>query len=499
MMNSLDAQELGRLSASQTVLLVRSGDLSPSESVEAAITRITDTDSVINAVVHTAFAEARDRAKELETRLLHGDPVGPLAGVPTLTKDSFSSKEGWPVSSGLSVLRDTLATRTTNYPRRFEAADAIMLGTTNSAVFGFRGTTDSKAFGPCRNPHDPDFNAGGSSGGSAAAVAAGYVPIAGATDVGGSIRIPAAWCGTYGFQPSPGRAPFPAHPNLFGPSPYFFEGPITRTVEDAALSMEILQGFDSGDPAALPGSLGYLEAYQSGRERDLSGLRVGVTADYGIFPVDPVIRRAFEESLPVLEKLGADLVEVDLALPYTQRQLSDVWSRLTALGTYTSIELLSDRGVDLREACPDELPEAMMEWVDTVASMSMRQLVEDQTTRSGVFLAFERAFASVDLLVAPTLATGPVRNATDGFTHGPSVIEGEPVDPLIGWCMTYLTNFTGHPSASIPAGVASGLPVGMQITGRRHGDCAVIEASAAFEREAPWDSLYVNAQDPGGA
>lgn len=481
---------LSRLSAAQTVDLVRAREVSPSELVEAAIARIEKSDEVINAVVFRAYGEARERARLLEGRLLRGEAVGPLAGVPTLTKDSFSSKEGWPVSSGLSALRATLATRTTNYPRRFEEADAILLGTTNSAVFGFRGTTDSKAFGPCRNPHDPEFNAGGSSGGSAAAVAAGYVPVAGATDVGGSIRIPAAWCGTYGFQPSPGRAPFPASPNLFGPSPYFFEGPITRTVEDAALAMEVLQGFDSRDPAALPDRLGFIDAYETGRATDLAGVKVGVTVDYGIFPVDEGVRRIFEQSLATFERLGAELVEIDLALPFSQEQLSDVWSRLTAIGTYTNIESLRKRGMDVRELCPDELPESMMSWVDEVASMPLHQLIDDQTTRSVVFEAFESAFTSVDLLVSPTLATGPVVNADDGFTQGPSFIGGEAVDPLIGWCMTYLTNFTGNPSASVPAGASDGLPVGLQITGRRHKDTEVIAASAAFERESPWEWLY---------
>jgi Asp-tRNA(Asn)/Glu-tRNA(Gln) amidotransferase A subunit family amidase len=493
MTQTSDAEELGSLSATRTAELVRAGELSPTQAVDGAIVRIEGRDDTVNAVVFKAFDEARERAKALERRILRREELGLLAGVPTLTKDSFSSKKGWPVSSGLSVLRGNLATRTTNYPRRVEEAGAILLGTTNSAVFGFRGTTDSKAFGPCRNPHDPEFNAGGSSGGSAAAVAAGFVPIAGATDVGGSIRIPSAWCGTYGFQPSPGRAPFPALPNLFGPSPYFFEGPITRTVEDAALAMEVLQGFDSSDPGAIPGRLAFLDAYRTGRRTDLAGVRVGVTVDYGIFPVDTRVREAFDRSLTVLGRLGADLVEIDLALPFTQTQLSEVWSRLTAIGTDTNIEVLRSQGLDVRDLCPDELPDAMMKWVDAVAAMPMRQLVADQTTRSHIFQAFEEAFTSVDLIVAPTVATGPVRNAEDGFTQGPTRIEGEAVDPLIGWCMTYLTNFTGSPSASIPVGTSEGLPVGLQITGRRHGDCDVISASAAFEREAPWESLYAKA------
>ncbi|MDV7090503.1 amidase [Rhodococcus sp. IEGM 248] len=489
-MNTQDAAELGRLTARRTAELVRSGELSPTDTVDAAIVRIEESDAVLNAVVFTAFEQARAQAHTLTARLSRGEPVGLLAGVPTLTKDSFSAKKGWPTSAGLSILRDDRAQHTTNYPRRMEAADAIMLGTTNSAVFGFRGTTDSKAFGPCRNPHDPRLNAGGSSGGSAAAVAAGYVPIAGATDVGGSIRIPSAWCGTYGFQPTPGRAPFPARPNHFGPSPYFFEGPITRTVEDAALAMEVLQGYDSGDPAALPGCLDFVGAYDRGTARGLEGIRVGVTTDYGIFPVHSEIRDGFDRAVTALHSLGAEVVDIDLQLPYSQSQLSDVWSRLTAIGTYSNIEALAARGIDVRTQCPEELPEPMMRWVEVAASMTIGQLVHDQTVRSGVFDAFERAFTSVDLLMAPTVAHPPVPNAVDGFTQGPSMIEEQSVDPLIGWCMAYLTNFTGNPSASLPSTTASGLPMGIQITGRPHGDLEVIAASAAFEQARLWTSHY---------
>jgi Asp-tRNA(Asn)/Glu-tRNA(Gln) amidotransferase A subunit family amidase len=197
-MDIRDAQELGRLTARRTAELVRTGELSPVETTEAAIMRVDASNAELNAVVFAAFDGARARAREIERLLSAGGEAGPLAGVPTLVKDSFSAKEGWPISSGLSVLRNNRAHRTTNFPRRIEEAGGVLLGTTNSSVVGFRGTTDSLAFGPCRNPFDHRLNAGGSSGGSAAAVAAGYVPIAGATDVGGSIRIPSAWCGTFG-------------------------------------------------------------------------------------------------------------------------------------------------------------------------------------------------------------------------------------------------------------------------------------------------------------
>lgn len=484
-MNNL-AEDLDRLSALQITSLVKDKEISPRETVEAAIRRIQERDPAVNAVVFKGFQDARERARHLEDRIVAGEEVGALAGIPTLTKDTFSAKEGWPTSSGLSVLRDRVATRSTNYPRRFEEADGILVGTTNSAVFGFRGTTDSKAFGPTRNPFNHGFNAGGSSGGSAAAVAAGIVPVAGATDVGGSIRIPSAWCGTFGFQPSPGRAPFPSSPNVFGPSMYFFEGPITRTVADSALVMDVLQGFDRADPLALTGNVDFKGVLSAG----VRGKRIGFTKDFGIFPVETEVADAVSRAVRIFEELGAQVDFVDVGLPYTQGHLSEVWSRITALGTMAALDGLKASGTDVEQMCPDELPAKMMHWVDVARSMSTRQLIADQTVRSVVFEKFAAAFEEFDFIISPTLACMPVENSGDGFTEGPSQINGEAIDPLIGWCMTYLTNFVGHPSASVPVGMSGGFPVGMQIMGRRNADLDVMAASAAFEAASPWSWMY---------
>ncbi|MFL4479083.1 amidase [Paeniglutamicibacter sp. ORCA_105] len=478
--------ELDELSAVQLASLVKSKEISPRETVESAIQRVQESDPQINAVVFEGFQDARTRARALEERIVAGEEIGELAGVPTLTKDTFSAKEGWPTSSGLSVLRDWRAKRSTNYPRRFEEADGILIGTTNSAVFGFRGTTDSKAFGPTRNPFDHRFNAGGSSGGSAAAVAAGMVPVAGATDVGGSIRIPSAWCGTYGFQPSPGRAPFPSSPNSFGPSMYFFEGPITRSVADSALVMDVLQGFDRKDPSALTGKVDFTGALSAG----VRGKRIGFTMDYGVFPVEREVADVVARAVRIFEGLGATVDHVDLGLPYAQSHLSDVWSRITALGTMAALDGLKAAGRDVEQLCPEELPEKMMHWVEVARSMSTRQLIDDQTVRSVVFEKFADAFEKYDFIISPTLACMPVENSDDGFTEGPSLINGEAIDPLIGWCMTYLTNYVGHPSASVPVGMTGGFPVGMQIMGRRNADVDVMAASAAFETASPWHWMY---------
>ncbi len=466
---------------------VRSRAVSPIEVIDAAIERITNRNPSLNAVTYEDFEGARQAAIRLEQSLLRGEPVGLLAGVPILMKDLFGFKPGWPATFGsISALRNNIAIGWSTFPARMEAAGAIILGQTNSPVFGFRGTTDNKALGPTRNPFALDRNAGGSSGGSAAAVADGFVPIAGATDGGGSIRIPAAWCGAVGFQPSVGRIPFIARPNAFGISCYLYEGPITRNVADAALAMTVLQGEDNRDPSSLTINADFDRA----RHQDIRGKKIGFTPDFGIFPVDARIAELVREAVSAFEAAGAIVEEMDVDLPHTHEELTDVWCRTTAIGVHEALEDLTLNGRDLRVLCPEELPESMMTWVDAVPSLTLANLRADQTVRTRVLDCFATLFETYDYVVSPTLAAMPVFNGVDGETQGPTEINGVSVNPLIGWCMTYLTNYIGNPSASVPAGLVDGLPVGMLVIGRRHDDAGVMTAIGAFERARPWEGIY---------
>lgn len=473
--------------AAEISTAVRSGEVSPVEVVEAAIRRIQERNPTLNAVTYKDYDSARNAALFLEKLIIKKEPLGPLAGVPILMKDLFGLKPGWPSSFGLiSVLRNNLATDWSIFPQRMEAAGAILLGETNSPVFGFRGTTDNKSMGPTCNPFDLSRNSGGSSGGSAAAVADGLVPLAGATDGGGSIRIPAAWCGVVGFQPSAGRIPFISRPNAFANSFFLYEGPITRTVEDAALAMSVLQGKDNRDPISLTINAEFKQALVKG----VAGKKIGFTPDFGMFPVDPKIKTVVAQAVKAFESAGAIVEEVDIQFACSQSELSAVWSRVTAIGVYDALEELKMQGRDLRTLCPDELPQSMMRWVDAVPFYSHADQCADQKIRTYVFDQFAGFFNEYDYLVAPTLATMPVLNGVDGETQGPCEINGECVDPLIGWCMTYLTNYTGNPSASVPAGLIDGLPVGLMVIGRRHDDEGVMATIAAFEREKPWQEIY---------
>src|SRR5207253_7410437 len=188
-----------------------------------------------------------------------GPQLGPLNGVPSASKDLFDFKPGWTRTfGGIRALKDMGVGLSCVYAERIERAGAILVGKTNSPVMGFRGTCDNYLFGPAHNPFDLSRNTGGSSGGSAAAVADGLVPIAEGTDGGGSIRIPAAWCGVFGFKASFGRVPFVARPNAFGgDTPFLFEGTLSRTVEDAALGLTALTGYHSADPFCLDESIDF--------------------------------------------------------------------------------------------------------------------------------------------------------------------------------------------------------------------------------------------------
>jgi amidase/aspartyl-tRNA(Asn)/glutamyl-tRNA(Gln) amidotransferase subunit A len=352
---------------------------------------------------------------------------------------------------------------------------------------GFRGTCDNYLFGPSRNPFDTAKNTGGSSGGSAGAVADGLLPFAEGTDGGGSIRIPSSWCGVYGYKASFGRVPFLSRPNAFGgDTPFLFEGPITRTVEDAALALTALAGYDSRDPFSLDESIDFTGAVR----RSIQGWKIAYSPNLDVFPVDPRVAEVVAQALRAFEEAGAHVEEVKVGIQRPQQELSDLWCRLIMPLSLLFFETSKQEGIDLLQDHRDDFPPEFLTWVEYAQRQSALDLYRDQAARSEIYDAIQGVLNDYDLLVTPTLACLPVDNAADGNTVGPSAINGETVNPLIGWCLTYPINFTGHPAASIPAGMADGLPVGMQIVGRRYADSDVLAASATFERLRPWQSTY---------
>ena len=486
--------EFAYASATELAALIRRRAVSPVELLDAVIERIERRNPSLNAFVYTNFDQAREQAREAERELVSGAPLGPLHGVPTAIKDLFDFKPGWPTTyGGIPALKDNVTDFACPWCERIERAGAIVIGKTNSPVMGYRGTCDNYLFGPTRNPFDTAKNSGGSSGGAAAAVADGLLPFAEGTDGGGSVRIPAAWCNVYGFKQSFGRAPFVARPNAFlGTNPFLFEGVISRTVEDAAIAVGAITGYDARDPLSFPSELSPGAAVR----RSISGMRIGFSPDFGIYPVEPDIAAVVREAAEAFAELGAHVEEAKVAIDYDQRELSDVWCRMILPTNIEAIEGLKAQGIDLLADHPDDLPPQYRRWVQEGYRLSPLDVSRDQRIRTHVFDALQTLFDRYDLLLTPTLACLPVDNAQDGNTTGPSEVNGVAVDELIGWCLTYLTNFTGHPSASIPAGLIDGrYPVGMQIIGRTLADEDVLAASAAFERLRPWRDHYTVCQD----
>ena len=483
----MDPSEYAWMSATDLVKALQSKQLSPVDLIDAAIARIEQRNPAINAVVHLGAEDARAAARTAERALAEGR-AGPLAGLPVLMKDLFDFKPGWPSTlGGVPALADNIAQHSCLFVERMESAGAIVLGKTNSPVFGARGITDNPLFGPTCNPFDVSRNPGGSSGGAAAAVAAGFVPIAEGTDAGGSIRIPAAWTSTYGFKPSAGRVPSIIRPlGFMTAAPFITEGPITRTVADAALAITALAGPDSRAPHCLDGVLDYRAALDG----SIAGRRLGYSPNLGAFPVEPAVARAVEHALTGFEECGAQVQQTEVSLPADHEELAALWHRSMMQVTLASLEGMQAQGIDLLADLAAHFPPALAEQIEQTRTMTARQVRIDDVLRTEIYETLTSAINSFDLLLTPTVGGLPVVNASRGETIGPTQLNGQAVDPMIGWALTFPFNFTGHPAASVPAGLVDGLPVGMQLIGRQMGDLDVLTFSAAYERARPWVGNY---------
>jgi len=484
----MTTNDLAWLSATELTQLIRARKLSPVELMQATIARIEARNPSLNALVFTDFDHAMAAARTAEDALVAGRELGPLHGLPTAIKDLFDFKPGWPATwGGIRALKDWRPDLECPFLERIEAAGAIVVGKGNSPTMGFRGVTDNYLFGPTKNPFDPSRNPGGSSGGCAAAVADGLLAMAEGTDGGGSIRIPASWCGIYGFKASWGRIHLNSRPDAFSPANCFIhEGPLTRTVADAALAMSVLAGPDARDPYSLPDTVDFVGALG----QSIAGKRIAWTPDFGIFPVEPAIVRTCEEALQAFRDAGAIVEPVDFAIRHHHRELADLWCKLIMPLSVGALETMKAAGVDLLGEHRADLPPEFTHWVERSAAMTIKEFTACQMVRTEINDAIQTILDRYDLIASPTLAALPVENGSDGNTLGPAAINGQPVERLIGWCMTYLYNFSGHPAASLPAGLTQGLPVGLQIAGRRWADADVIAASAAFERVRPWAESY---------
>ncbi|WP_049888255.1 amidase [Natrinema sp. J7-2] len=477
-------------SASELAVRIRRGSLSVTDLVEKYLTRLENRDEDLSAFVTVLEKEARERARTSEQELREGTRLGPLHGVPIAIKDLFDFKIGAPNTFGSKPFKDFVPEQNATYIDRLQEAGAIIIGKTNTPEFGHKGVTDNLIIGPTSTPFDLDRNAGGSSGGSAAAVAAGIVPLAQGGDTGGSIRIPASCCGVYGFNPTYRRVAQEIRPDAFvSHTPFLQIGPISRTVEDAALMLDVMTGPHPRDPLSMPDDgADFVAATRQG----VDGLKIAYSPDLDVFPIDTRVQSVIDEAVSAFEIAGATVEEVEVGIEQSHQELADMWIRENWMTYRSTLEGFKDDGIDLVGDHRDDLTPAFVDHLEDTADMSIRDYKRDEHARTRVYDAIQDILEEYDLMVTPTIAVPPVKNQTKSGkqTVGPTDINGVAVDPLIGWCLTFPFNFTGHPAASIPAGMADGLPIGMQIIGDRFADETVFAASGAFERVKPWMDTY---------
>ncbi|MFB6171913.1 MAG: amidase [Haloarculaceae archaeon] len=471
-------------SAATLARRVREGDLSPVEVVDAYLSRIEERNAVTNAYVTVAEERAREQAREAEAAVERGDDVGPLHGVPVAIKD-LQDVAGLPTTHGAVPFADDVAEANAAFVDRLEEAGAIVLGKTNTPEFGYKSTTDNELFGPTGTPFDPDRVSGGSSGGSAAAVADGLTAFAQGSDGGGSIRIPSACCGVYGFKPSFGRVPDDARPDGFGHhTPFTFLGPMTRTVADAALAMDVMAGPSDRDPFSLPeDGTAWLDAV----DRPVDDLTAAYSPGLDLFPIDPAVRETVEEAIDALAAAGVTVAEATPDHDLTFEELSETFQTMYTAGFAVLAERVAEEtGFDYLGDDRDRASPGLPSMMEIGADLDAVTFARANEVRTRWYDAVQDLLADYDLLLTPTLAVTPPEIGDEQVP----VVDGQEIDPYTGWLLTWPFNMCDNPGASVPAGLVDGLPVGLQVIGRRHADATVLAASAAYERQRPWQDTY---------
>ncbi|WP_035791936.1 amidase [Kitasatospora mediocidica] len=475
------------LTAHRLAELIRRREISPVEAVEASLARIEQLNPTVNAVVTVCADRALDAAKKAEQAVRSGAELGPLHGVPIAVKD-LDPVAGVRMTRGSLVFAEDVPTETILCVERLEQAGAIVVGKTNTPEFGFKATTDNALFGPTPTPFNLAMNAGGSSGGSAAAVAAGLVPLAQGSDAGGSLRVPAAFCGVFAMMTTFGRVAVPAKPNAFRRlNPMVCYAPLARSVRDAVIGLDVMSGPHPRDPFSFPVG----DRLADGLDGDLTGLRVAYSPDLGGYPVTAEAERLVRVALPALVEAGAVVEEVDFKLPFPHDELTAMWRRYLSLCHAESAEVARRQGLDL---VGDHSGSIEAGYIDSVRVGDSFRAVDfrlEDLMRTQVLDAFEDLFDRYDLIASPVNGITGVPNGSGRDTVGPHEIDGRPVDRYVGWSLTSPFNLIASPAASVPVGrAANGVPVGLQLAARRHQDVKVIRGAAAIEARLPWADSY---------
>jgi Asp-tRNA(Asn)/Glu-tRNA(Gln) amidotransferase A subunit family amidase len=457
-----DASELLALSAVELRRRIGSRSLSPVELLEACIERIETLDPAVNAIAATCFERARAEARAAEAAVMRGDRLGLLHGLPTGIKD-LEDTAGLLSTYGSPLYRDHVPAQDGAMVARVRAQGAIVVAKTNTPEFGAGANSRNPVWGATGNPFDPMLNAGGSSGGSAAALATDMLPVCTGSDTGGSLRIPAAKCGVVGFRPSPGLVPAERRP--FGWTPISVIGPMGRSVADTCLLLAAQAAMDACDPLSYPvDPLSFLQPAPC----DLGSLKVAWTEDFGVCAVDPAIRGVMRDRIGAMRALfrACDRVEFDFgaahrcfdvirAVGYVGRYHEDYQNRRDALGP--NVRANYELG----------------------AAMSLADFAWAHMEQTRIYRRFQQTFRDYDLVLAPTTPVSPF----PWRQLYAEEIDGRKLENYYQWlALTYVITLVTNPALSLPCGVDHrGMPFGLQVTGRFRGDRELLSAAHAME------------------
>jgi len=462
-MSSVNQQELCFLPATELVHLIRGREVSVTEVMQAHLDQIERHNPAVNAVVTLVPERALDSASALDARLAKGEQGGPLCGLPVAHKDLAPTK-GIRTTFGSPVFADFVPHQDAAIVERLAKGGALTIGKTNTPEFGAGSQTFNTVFGATHNPYDVLKTCGGSSGGAAAALASGMIPIADGSDLGGSLRNPASFCNVVGLRPSAGRVP--SWPSLSAWFTLSVVGPMARTVSDVALMMSAIAGPDPRSPISIeePAS-----KFAKPLERDFKGLRIAWSRSLGGLPVDPEVTRVLESHRNVFEQLGCVVEEADPDLRDADEifQVMRAWNFELAYG-------------ELLKTAREQMKDTVVWNIEQGMQLSGPQLGAAERKRTLLFHRMREFMDNYDFLVAPVVQVLPFDVTVPYLTE----INGEQLATYVDWMKScYWISVTGQPALSVPCGFSSsGLPVGIQIVGRYRDDFGVLQLGNAFEQ-----------------
>lgn len=462
--------ELAYASAARQAELVASKQLSPRELVEQALARIDQVQPSLNCFTSVWADEARALADAAGDAVIRGDELGALHGVPVALKET-THVLGKPLTLGSLTHRDVVADRDAHVTTALRRAGAIVIGQTTSPEFAHTLQTDSPMWGVTRNPWNPAYTPGGSSGGSGVAVATGCVALAEGSDMGGSVRIPAAWCGIVGLKPGLGRIPMDVLPGLFDSISH--HGPLARSVDDARRFLAVTQGPSDADIMSVTTPLDLA----GGTPSDVRGMRLGLSIDFTTWFVHPEIAAAVQAAADALVAAGAVVEPVDLRLTRDDEML---WVHLWGVFMSGYFGHLVDEYGDVMD--PDVV--RLIALGDSLSATEYKRL---EIARTDVWRRVSRALAGHDALLCPTMAMPPVTAAKADRTPPPAYDDGR----YHAEDMTGVFNLVAPcPVLSVPCGVHeaaphTGLPIGMQVVGHRWREDVVLQVGRALEVAVP--------------